>query len=183
MNPVHTVGEFLTEALRVNRRMSRRDAFARIAELCREVGITDPETQLKAYPYQFSGGMLQRAVIAAALATDPRLILADEPTTALDVTRQAEVAALLRGQVRERGIGMMFITHDLELAAALCDRVYVMYRGGIVDGFRADRIFESRHPYTMALLRARPSLGSDRRRLATITEELRAEIDEEVGRR
>lgn len=183
VNPVHTVGDFLTEALRVNRRMSRRDAFARIAELCREVGITDPETQLKAYPYQFSGGMLQRAVIAAALATDPRLILADEPTTALDVTRQAEVAALLRGQVRERGIGMMFITHDLELAAALCDRVYVMYRGGIVDGFRADRIFESRHPYTMALLRARPSLGSDRRRLATITEELRAEIDEEVGRR
>ncbi|GAB3123163.1 ABC transporter ATP-binding protein [Glaciibacter psychrotolerans] len=183
VNPVHTVGDFLTEALRTNRRMSKKDALARIYALCDEVGITDPEHQLRAYPYQFSGGMLQRAVIAAALATDPRLILADEPTTALDVTRQAEVAALLRRQVRERGIGMMFITHDLELAAALCDRVYVMYRGVIVDEFPADRIYESRHPYTQALLSARPSLERGQERLATISDELRAEIDEEVAGR
>ena len=182
VNPVHTVGDFLTEALRVNRRMGRREALARAVELAEEVGIADAAAQLRAYPYQFSGGMLQRAVIAAALATEPRLILADEPTTALDVTRQAEVAALLRGQVRDRGIGMMFITHDLELAAALCDRVYVMYRGRIVDRFAADRLTESEHPYTRALLRARPTLAHGRRRLETIDDALRATIDEEVAR-
>ena len=182
VNPVHTVGDFMTEALRVNRGMGRREAWARAVELAEEVGIADASAQLRAYPYQFSGGMLQRAVIAAALATEPRLILADEPTTALDVTRQAEVAALLRGQVRERQIGMMFITHDLELAAALCDRVYVMYRGRIVDRFAADRLADSDHPYTRALLRARPTLESGRRRLETIDDALRARIDEEVAR-
>lgn len=182
VNPVHTVGDFLTEALRVNRKFSRGAARARAIELCGEVGIPDPEHLLDSYPYQFSGGMLQRAVIAAALATEPRLILADEPTTALDVTRQAEVAALLRGQVRERGIGMMFITHDLELAAALCDRVYVMYRGRVVDTFAAERLAEATHPYTRALLAARPSMEHGRgARLATIDDELRAQIDAEVG--
>ncbi|MBL3688032.1 ABC transporter ATP-binding protein [Leucobacter zeae] len=182
VNPVHTVGDFLTEALRINRRLGRREAWARAVELAEEVGIADARAQLRAYPYQYSGGMLQRAVIAAALATEPRLILADEPTTALDVTRQAEVAALLRSQVRERQIGMMFITHDLELAAALCDRVYVMYRGRIVDAFVADRLADSEHPYTRALLRARPKLESGRRRLETIDDALRARIDEEVAR-
>lgn len=182
VNPVHTVGDFLTEALRVNRKFSRGAARTRAIELCREVGIPDPEHLLDSYPYQFSGGMLQRAVIAAALATEPRLILADEPTTALDVTRQAEVAALLRGQVRERGIGMMFITHDLELAAALCDRVYVMYRGRVVDTFAAERLAEATHPYTRALLAARPSMEHGRGvRLETIGDELRAQIDTEVG--
>ncbi|MBK0418905.1 ABC transporter ATP-binding protein [Leucobacter sp. CSA1] len=180
VNPVHTVGDFLTEALRVNRRMSRREAETRVHGICREVGLQDPEHQLRAYPYQFSGGMLQRVVIAAALVTEPRLILADEPTTALDVTRQAEVACLLRDQVRERGIGMMFITHDLELAGALCDRVYVMYRGRIVDEAPAERLVESTHPYTRALLRARPTMDRSRRRLETITDEVRAAIDAEV---
>lgn len=180
VNPVHTVGDFLIEALRVNRRMPRREAEARVHDVCREVGLLDPEHQLGAYPYQFSGGMLQRAVIAAALVTEPRLILADEPTTALDVTRQAEVVSLLRRQVRLRGIGMMFITHDLELAAAICDRVYVMYRGRIVDEAPAERLIESDHPYTRALLSARPTLDQARRRLSIITEAMRAEIDAEV---
>lgn len=182
VNPVHTLGDFLTEGLRVNRGARRGAALERAYAACREVGLHDPERQLRAYPYQFSGGMLQRVVIAAALLTEPRLILADEPTTALDVTRQAEVAALLRGQVRSRGIGMMFITHDLELAAALCDRVYVMYRGRIVDEAPAERLAESEHPYTRALLNARPTLDRSHRRLTTITEELRARIDEEVSR-
>lgn len=180
VNPVHTVGDFLIEALRVNRRMPRREAEARVHDVCREVGLLDPEHQLGAYPYQFSGGMLQRAVIAAALVTEPRLILADEPTTALDVTRQAEVVSLLRRQVRLRGIGMMFITHDLELAAAICDRVYVMYRGRIVDEAPAERLIESDHLYTRALLSARPTLDQARRRLSIITEAMRAEIDAEV---
>lgn len=182
VNPVHTVGDFLTEALRVNRKFGRVEARARAEQLCAEVGIPDPAHVLDSYPYQFSGGMLQRAVIAAALATEPRLILADEPTTALDVTRQAEVAALLRAQVRDRGIGMMFITHDLELAAALCDRVYVMYRGRIVDTFAAADLMGATHPYTRALLAARPSIEQGRgARLATIDDELRAQIDTEVG--
>ena len=180
VNPVHSVGDFLVEALRVNRRLGRREAQSRVFEICHEVGLSDPEHQLRAYPYQFSGGMLQRAVIAAALVTEPRLILADEPTTALDVTRQAEVVSLLRKQVRSRGIGMMFITHDLELAAAICDRVYVMYRGRIVDEAPAERLIESDHPYTRALLSARPTLDQSHRRLSTITEEMRAEIDAEV---
>ena len=180
VNPVHSVGDFLVEALRVNRRLGRREAQSLVFEICREVGLSDPEHQLRAYPYQFSGGMLQRAVIAAALVTEPRLILADEPTTALDVTRQAEVVSLLRKQVRSRGIGMMFITHDLELAAAICDRVYVMYRGRIVDEAPAERLIESDHPYTRALLSARPTLDQSHRRLSTITEEMRAEIDAEV---
>lgn len=182
VNPVHTLGDFLAEALRVNRGVRRSEARERVYAACREVGLHDPEHQLRAYPHQFSGGMLQRAVIAAALLTEPRLILADEPTTALDVTRQAEVAALLRGQVRSRGIGMMFITHDLELAAALCDRVYVMYRGRIVDEAPADLLAASEHPYTRALLSARPTLDRSRGRLATITDEIRASIDEEVSR-
>ncbi|UOQ61813.1 ABC transporter ATP-binding protein [Leucobacter rhizosphaerae] len=180
VNPVHTLGDFLTESLRVNRRMSRAEARERAFAACREVGLSDPEQQLRAYPYQFSGGMLQRVVIAAALITEPRLILADEPTTALDVTRQAEVVALLRDQVRSRGIGMMFITHDLELAAALCDRVYVMYRGRIVDESPAERLDESTHLYTRALLKARPTLERSGNRLTTITEDLRMRIDEEV---
>ncbi|MBC9936427.1 MULTISPECIES: ABC transporter ATP-binding protein [unclassified Leucobacter] len=180
VNPVHSVGDFIVEALRVNRRVSKADAYERAYELCREVGIQDPEYQLGGYPYQFSGGMLQRAVIAAALITEPRLILADEPTTALDVTRQAEVAWILREQVRTRELGMMFITHDLELAAALCDRVYVMYRGRIVDEAPATALMKSHHPYTQALLKARPTLSSDGARLATITDEMRAEIDAEV---
>lgn len=180
VNPVHTVGDFLVEALRVNRRLGRREALAAVYKICGEVGLQDPEHQLRAYPYQFSGGMLQRAVIAAAMVTEPRLILADEPTTALDVTRQAEIAFLLREQVRSRGIGMMFITHDLELAGALCDRVYVMYRGYLVDEAPAERLTESAHPYTQALLRARPKLDTSQRRLDIITDRVRTEIDEEV---
>lgn len=180
VNPVHTVGDFLVEALRVNRRVSRIEARQKAHDVCREVGLNDPEHQLSAYPYQFSGGMLQRAVIAAALLTEPRLILADEPTTALDVTRQAEVVSVLRQQVRSRGIGMMFITHDLELAAALCDRVYVMYQGRIVDEAAADQLMESEHLYTQALLSARPTMNRANSRLATITDELRARIDSEV---
>ncbi len=180
VNPVHTVGDFLMEALLVNRKMSRSRARERVHAACHEVGLLEPERQLRAYPYEFSGGMLQRVVIAAALLTEPRLILADEPTTALDVTRQAEVVSLLRHQVRSRNIGMMFITHDLELAAALCDRVYVMYQGRIVDEAPADELINSQHLYTKALLSARPTLDRSEHRLTTITDELRARINEEV---
>lgn len=170
VNPVARVGEYVTEALRVNRRMSRAAARQRAVRLFTEVGIPDPERRLDEYPHQFSGGMLQRAVIAAALSTDPRLLLADEATTALDVTRQAEVVAILRTACRDRDLGLMFITHDLELAGALCDRVCVMYRGRIVEQIAADRLHTAAaHPYTLALLRSRPSVDERPRRLPVIT--------------
>ncbi|QRY46147.1 ABC transporter ATP-binding protein [Mycolicibacterium boenickei] len=170
VNPVARVGEYVTEALRVNRRMSRAAARARAIELFTEVGIPEPDRRLDEYPHQFSGGMLQRAVIAAALSTDPRLLLADEATTALDVTRQAEVAAILRKACRDRDLGLVFITHDLELAGALCDRVCVMYRGRIVEQVEADRLHtDATHPYTIALLRSRPSVDERPQRLPVIT--------------
>lgn len=170
VNPVARVGEYVTEALRVNRRMSRAAARARAIELFTEVGIPEPDRRLDEYPHQFSGGMLQRAVIAAALSTDPRLLLADEATTALDVTRQAEVAAILRKACRDRDLGLVFITHDLELAGALCDRVCVMYRGRIVEQIEADRLhIDATHPYTIALLRSRPSVDERPQRLPVIT--------------
>lgn len=170
VNPVARVGEYVTEALRVNRRMSRAAARARAIELFTEVGIPEPDRRLDEYPHQFSGGMLQRAVIAAALSTDPRLLLADEATTALDVTRQAEVAAILRKACHDRDLGLVFITHDLELAGALCDRVCVMYRGRIVEQVEADRLHtDATHPYTIALLRSRPSVDERPQRLPVIT--------------
>jgi ABC-type dipeptide/oligopeptide/nickel transport system ATPase component len=169
VNPVARVGEYVTEALRVNRRMPRAAARARAVELFTEVGIPEPDRRLDEYPHQFSGGMLQRAVIAAALSTDPRLLLADEATTALDVTRQAEVAAILRTACRDRDLGLVFITHDLELAGALCDRVCVMYRGRIVEQIEADRLHtDAQHPYTIALLRSRPSVDERPHRLPVI---------------
>ncbi|MDH6198816.1 ABC-type dipeptide/oligopeptide/nickel transport system ATPase component [Mycobacterium frederiksbergense] len=170
VNPMARVGEYVTEALRVNRRMSRAAARARAVELFTEVGIPEPDRRLDEYPHQFSGGMLQRAVIAAALSTDPRLLLADEATTALDVTRQAEVAAILRRACRDRDLGLVFITHDLELAGALCDRICVMYRGRIVEQIEADRLHtDATHPYTIALLRSRPSVDGRPQRLPVIT--------------
>ncbi|MFK4729680.1 ABC transporter ATP-binding protein [Agromyces mediolanus] len=170
VNPVTTVGEYVTEALRTAKRMTRAAAYARAEQLLGEVGIAEPAQRLAEYPHQLSGGMLQRAVIAAALSTDPRLMLADEATTALDVTRQAEIAAILRRATRERGLGTVFITHDLELAGALCDRICVMYRGRIVEQLPAEELHGgARHPYTLALLRSRPSIEERMPRLPTIT--------------
>ncbi|WP_406864243.1 ABC transporter ATP-binding protein [Streptomyces sp. HUAS MG47] len=158
LNPLRRVGDYLTEGLRAS-----GTPAARAADLARElldaVGIHDPRGALRRYPHQFSGGMLQRVVIAAALAAEPALLVADEPTTALDVTTQAEVLALLGRLRAERGTGMLFVTHDLELAAAVCDRVYVMYAGRIVESRSADELFDApRHPYTAGLLACTPRL-------------------------
>jgi oligopeptide/dipeptide ABC transporter ATP-binding protein len=161
VNPMRRVGDFLTEGLRV-RGVSKRDALVRAEELLTEVGIRDPRGALRRYPHQFSGGMLQRVVIAAALAGDPALLLADEPTTALDVTTQAEVIGILRRLQSRHGTGMLFVTHDLELAAAICDRVYVMYAGRIVESRAAADLFaRPRHPYTAGLLASTPRLAAD----------------------
>ncbi len=163
VNPVRSVGDFLTEGLRALPGVSRRTALSRAAHLLDQVGIADSVRALRRYPHEFSGGMLQRVVIAAALAGDPDLLLADEPTTALDPTTQAEVLAILLRLRAERGLGMVFVTHDLDLAAALCHRVCVMYAGRIVETGQAENLFrEPRHPYTEGLLAASPRLDADR---------------------
>ncbi|MFF8381892.1 ABC transporter ATP-binding protein [Streptomyces sp. NPDC015661] len=167
LNPLRRIGDFLVESVTLTGTMSRADATARAGELLRAVGLDD--SALGKYPGQVSGGMLQRVMIAAALMGDPVLVLADEPTTALDVTTQAEVIALL-ARLRERfGTGLLFVTHDLDLAAAISDRVYVMYAGRIVESGPAEALFaRPRHPYTSALLASTPRLEAPRGRLDAI---------------
>ncbi|MFG2436278.1 ABC transporter ATP-binding protein [Streptomyces sp. NPDC048508] len=167
LNPLRRLGDFLVESVTLTRRMSRPDATARAAELLRAVGLD--ASALHKYPGQVSGGMLQRVMIAAALMGDPALLLADEPTTALDVTTQAEVIALL-AELRERfGTGLLFVTHDLDLAAAIADRVYVMYAGRMVENGPAEALFaRPRHPYTAALLASTPRPEAPAGRLAAI---------------
>ena len=169
VNPVRRIGDFMTEALRVNHGVSRAEARRRAVDVLTQVGIEDGARRLQQYPHQMSGGMLQRVMIAAALLTGPRLLLADEPTTALDVTTQAEVMAILDGLRRQSGLAMLFITHDLELAAAICDRTAVMYAGQIVE-VRASSLLHSDplHPYTAALATARPDITQATHRLRAI---------------
>ncbi|MGL3807606.1 ABC transporter ATP-binding protein [Paeniglutamicibacter sp. R2-26] len=157
LNPVRRIGDSLAERLVRVHGWKRERAMARIVELLGSVGITQPELRVRQYPHELSGGMLQRVVIAAALSTDPSLVLADEATSALDVTTQAEVLAIFQQQIRERGLGMLFITHDLHLAAAICDRIYVLRRGEIVETLRAPGLFaDAVHPYTRSLIETAP---------------------------
>ncbi|MEV7956206.1 ABC transporter ATP-binding protein [Streptomyces sp. NPDC087532] len=158
VNPLRRVGDFLTEGLR-GAGTPAAVAEKRAEELLDAVGLRDPRGALRRYPHQFSGGMLQRVVIAAALAGEPALLVADEPTTALDVTTQAEIIAILTRLQAARGTGMLFVTHDLELASAICDRVYVMYAGRIVETSGTDALFDRpRHPYTAGLLACTPRI-------------------------
>src|SRR6266516_6947736 len=169
INPVRRIGDFMTEALRTNLGVPAEQARRRAADMLAQVGIEDGAQRLRQYPHQMSGGILQRTMIAAALLTEPRLLLADEPTTALDVTTQAEVMAILDGLRRDFGLAMLFITHDLELAAAICDRTVVMYAGQIVE-VRASALLhgDPLHPYTAALAAARPDIGQTAHRLRAI---------------
>ncbi|BCY12795.1 ABC transporter ATP-binding protein [Actinoplanes sp. L3-i22] len=168
VNPVRTIGDFLTEVLR-DQGVARSEARRRAAGLLADVGVDHIERRMRQRPHELSGGLLQRVVIAAALATEPKLILADEPTTALDVTTQEEVVAILNEQRHKRGTALLFISHDLELAAAVCDRIAVMYAGEVVEILPADRLHEdARHPYTRALLRSRPGAVRPGSRLETI---------------
>ncbi|MGH7482295.1 MAG: ABC transporter ATP-binding protein [Longimicrobiales bacterium] len=169
LNPVHRVGRQISESLREHRGMGKREARERAVELLRLVGIADPDQRVDAYPHQLSGGMRQRVMIAIALACEPALLIADEPTTALDVTIQAQILELL-GELRERlGMAVVLITHDLGVVAEVCDRVAVMYAGQIVETGDVAEIFTSpRHPYTEGLLRAVPRLGRKLERLAVI---------------
>jgi ABC-type glutathione transport system ATPase component len=160
LNPVFTVEKQLTEGLIKHKGMSRAQARERALELMRQVRIPEPERRLQQYPHELSGGMRQRIVIAIALACEPRILIADEPTTALDVTIQAEILALIDRLKRETGTSVMFITHDMAVVAQIADRVVVMYRGNKVEEGPVEQIFaKPQHPYTQALLAAVPKLG------------------------
>jgi oligopeptide/dipeptide ABC transporter ATP-binding protein len=159
LNPVFTVGEQIAEALRLHRKLSRKDARSGAVEAMREVAIPDAEMRAKDYPHQLSGGMRQRVMIAMALACDPKLLIADEPTTALDVTIQAQILELLNNLRRTRELAVLLITHDLGVVAEVADRVAVMYTGQIVEESSVDELFaRPKHPYTEGLLRSVPKL-------------------------
>lgn len=169
INPARSIGDFLIEGLTTTRGVRAADAVRKVTGILREVGIGDADRRMRQRPHELSGGLLQRVMIAAALAAEPRLLLADEPSTALDVTTQEEVMAII-GEAREaRGLAMLFITHDLELAAAVCDRVAVMYAGTTVEELPADRLRgRAAHPYTRALLASRPSVSDTGAELRSI---------------
>jgi oligopeptide transport system ATP-binding protein len=164
LNPVLTIGRQIREALETHFGMERRPADRRATELLEQVGIPSARARLEDYPHQFSGGMRQRAMIAMALACEPKLLIADEPTTALDVTIQAQILDLLRELVSERDTSMILITHDLGVVAGICERVNVMYAGTFVETGSVDQVFASpRHPYTFGLLQSVPRLDTGRR--------------------
>src|SRR6056297_3430227 len=163
LNPVFPVGEQIAEGLRLHQGLSRREARARSVELLTMVGIAEPEARVDEFPHQLSGGMRQRVMIAMALACAPRLLIADEPTTALDVTIQAQIVELLKTLREQTGTAVMFITHDMAVVAQMADRVVVMYRGNKVEEGTVEEIFENpQHDYTKALLAAVPKLGEMR---------------------
>jgi ABC-type dipeptide/oligopeptide/nickel transport system ATPase component/ABC-type dipeptide/oligopeptide/nickel transport system permease subunit len=180
LNPALTIGRQLTEVPEVHLKMSRRDARDRAAEALEAVSIPDARARLRKYPHEFSGGMRQRAMIGMALTGRPKLIIADEPTTALDVTVQRQVMGVLRRAQRETGAAIVFISHDIALVSAFCDRVVVMKDGVVVEQLAADRIRkDAQHPYTQALVRCLPDMSSDRTRpLPVISAEAAAPVPE-----
>lgn len=164
LNPIMKIGKQLTEALRLKKGMNQIEAKAKALELMKEVGIPEPEKRFKQYPFQFSGGMRQRIVIAIALAMEPEVLICDEPTTALDVTIQAQILDLIKKLKEEKGLTIIFITHDLGVVANMADRIAVMYAGKIVEYGNADEVFyDPKHPYTWALLESMPSLATSER--------------------
>jgi len=169
LNPAFTIGDQLIEAVRLHRKVKKAAARRRAIELLELVGIPDPQKRLGHYPHEFSGGMRQRALIAVALANEPRLLIADEPTTALDVTVQAQIIDLLRQLQREMQMGVIFVTHDLGVVAELCDRVAVMYAGQIVEQAPVRELFANpKHPYTAGLLASMPQTADEKERLVSI---------------
>lgn len=169
LNPLRTIGHQLVETIRTHLPLSEAEAVARAVSLLEETGISSAAQRLGQYPHQFSGGMRQRVVIALALAAGPRLLIADEPTTALDVSVQAQVIALLKRLCRDRGMAVMLVTHDMGVIAEACDRVAVMYAGRIVEiGPVRELIHTAAHPYTAGLMGAIPSMSGERQRLVQI---------------
>ena len=169
LNPVYTIGNQIAEALTTHKKLSREETNNAVIEILKLVGIPNPEKRIKQYPHELSGGMRQRVMIALALICEPDLLIADEPTTALDVTIQAQILELMREIQRKTGMAIIFITHNLGVVAEICDKVSVMYAGKIIETGTVDDIFYSAgHPYTKGLLRSMPSVDAEYERLIPI---------------
>lgn len=168
LNPVQTVGEQIREAYSIHSKVSRKEAKKRTLEMLEAVRIRNPEQVYKLYPHEVSGGMGQRIMIAMMLIPEPSLLIADEPTSALDVTVQLQVLAILDDLVTTRGMGLIFVSHDLELVASFCDRVIIMFGGQIMEVVKASDLHRSTHPYTKGLLNCLPKIDETRKRLPTL---------------
>ncbi|WP_444685158.1 ABC transporter ATP-binding protein [Alkalicoccus luteus] len=169
LNPVYTVGDQIAEAYQIHRGMSKKEALNKAVDMLELVGIPSPKARVKAYPHELSGGMRQRAMIAIALACDPELLIADEPTTALDVTIQAQILRLINNLQKDLGMSMMLITHDLGVVAETCDYVAVMYAGKIIEYADVETLFSKpKHPYTVGLLKSLPRHDIDQDELEVI---------------
>ncbi|WP_432452317.1 MULTISPECIES: dipeptide ABC transporter ATP-binding protein [unclassified Agarivorans] len=182
LNPCYTVEFQISEALKIHQSGNKKWRRQRVIELLDQVGIPDPESRLKTYPHQLSGGMSQRVMIAMAIACDPKLLIADEPTTALDVTIQAQIVDLLLDLQKQKNMGLVLITHDLALVAESAHRVIVMYAGQVVETGPADAIFSNpKHPYTQALLRSLPESSAGKARLDALPGVVPGAFDRPVG--
>lgn len=182
LNPVFTIGEQIVENILLHEEVTKEEANARAVELLNMVGISRPERVVKDYPHQLSGGMRQRVMIAMALACSPKLLIADEPTTALDVTIQAQILSLMNELKAKTGTSIMLITHDLGVVAQMADNVNVMYAGKVVESAPVDELFENpKHPYTMGLMASMPSLNAGSKRLETIEGSVPSPMDLPVG--
>ncbi|MGF6256217.1 ABC transporter ATP-binding protein [Ensifer sp. LBL] len=168
LNPVMSIGRQIVETLRQHENVSRSEARERALDMLSAVQIRDPKRVYELYPHEVSGGMGQRAMIAMMLVAGPELLIADEPTSALDVTVQLEVLGILDKLVAERGMGLIFVSHDLRLVSSFCDRVIVMYAGRIVEELAASELANAKHPYTQGLLNCMPAIGSDRHPLPVL---------------
>jgi peptide/nickel transport system ATP-binding protein len=168
LNPVVTVGDQIIEAYRLHAKASRAEARAKAIEMLEAVSIRDPERVMKAYPHEMSGGMGQRIMIAMMLIPNPEILIADEPTSALDVSVQGQVLSIMDKLVRERGMGLIFISHDLNLVSQFCDRVLIMYAGRIIEVCDADKLHEAQHPYTQGLLGSLPRFDQPKARLQVL---------------
>ncbi|MBJ6131354.1 ABC transporter ATP-binding protein [Ochrobactrum sp. Q0168] len=171
LNPVMTIGKQIAETLKAHGKYSSAEIRARSTAMLEAVQIRDPERVMKLYPHEVSGGMGQRVMIAMMLVAEPELLIADEPTSALDVTVQLEVLGILDKLVAERGMGLIFVSHDLRLVSSFCDRVIVMYAGRIVEEIAAKDLANAKHPYTQGLLNCMPKIGADRHPLPTLQRE------------
>jgi peptide/nickel transport system ATP-binding protein len=168
LNPVMSIGAQIVETLRAHRDVPAREARRRALEALAAVSIDDPERMFRLHPHEVSGGMGQRAMIAMMLIAEPDLLIADEPTSALDVTVQLQVLRILDQLVAQRGMGLIFVSHDLRLVSSFCDRILVMYAGRVVEQIEAVRLHEATHPYTRGLLNCLPELGAARHPLPTL---------------
>ena len=171
LNPVMTIGDQISEAFLIKGSTTKAEAWAKSISMLDAVSIRDPERVMRAYPHEMSGGMGQRVMIAMMLMPDPEILIADEPTSALDVSVQRQVLDIMDGLVKERGMGLIFISHDLNLVSEFCDRVLIMYAGRIVEVCEAKKLHKAKHPYTKGLLNSLPRLDRPRKHLDVLTRE------------